>query len=176
MNQKEIWKDIPNYEGIYQVSSFGRVKSLEIKNLNKLGVERTLKEKIRKTPQNKRGYKSVMLRKNGKYTSFPVHKLVAIVFLNHKPCGMKLVVDHIDNDNTNNKVENLQVISNRENVSKGFKLRFKTSMFTGVSWSIKAKKWRAAFGNNGKYYHIGYYKCEFKAYLAYQKELKKITE
>ena len=126
----EIWKDVLNYEGLYQVSNLGRVKSLKRKVRHFSG-ERLVPERILKGGVNDKGYILVNLGKKGTKKVFAVHKLVAIAFLNHKPCGYKLVVDHIDNNKLNNKLENLQIITQQENVLKS-KINF-TQHFEGVS-------------------------------------------
>jgi len=125
----EIWKDVLNYEGLYQVSNLGRVKSLKRKVRHFSG-ERLVLERILKGGVNDKGYILVNLGKKGTKKVFAVHKLVAIAFLNHKPCGYKLVVDHIDNNKLNNKLENLQIITQQENVLKS-KINF-TQHFEGV--------------------------------------------
>ena len=99
----EIWKPIKNYEGIYEISNLGRVKSLkrivkkEIHNIN-------ISEKILKQTLNINKYLMVSLNKNGIKKNVKVHLLVAESFLNHKTDSThKIVVDHIDNNKTNNK-------------------------------------------------------------------------
>jgi ribosomal protein L15E len=73
-----------------------------------------------------------------------------MAFLNHTPCGYKIVVDHIDNNiKTDNRLENLQLITQRENVSKDIKNT--SSKYIGVCWHKKAKKWRSSIQINGKY-------------------------
>ena len=118
MNNIEIYKNVTGYEGIYQVSNLGNVKSLERKVIGKLDSIRTLKEKVLKNNLNKKGYYLVGLMKDNKQATKKVHQLVAIAFLGHTPCGMKLVVDHIDNNPLNNRVDNLQIITQRENSTK----------------------------------------------------------
>lgn len=155
---KEVWKDIPNYEGVYQVSDFGNVKSF--KGIN----ERLLKKRLIKT-----GYFSVVLSKDNKRKEISIHQLVAITFLNHKPNGTSyLVVDHINNIKTDNRLENLQLISNRKNCSKDKK---GTSKYTGVSWNKKRCKWVSQININRKVKNLGYFNCEYSAYLAYKLEL-----
>ena len=112
----EKWKEVPNYEGRYWVSNLGRVKNES--HLLSLGL------------QSGR-YHSTTLSKDGVRKSFLVHQLVAIAFLNFVPNGNKLIVDHIDNNPLNNNLENLQVITHRQNLSKDKKN--KTSKYTGVS-------------------------------------------
>lgn len=163
MNQKEVWKDVKNYEGIYQVSNFGRVKSF-----NKV------KAKILKCSLTDAGYYRVNLHKNGKQRNFKIHQLVAISFLNHTPNGHKVVVDHIDNNPLNNKLENLQLITNRENSSKD---RFGgTSKYIGVSLVGRTNKWKAQIRIKGKDKFLGHFNNELEASNAYQEELKELIK
>ena len=160
---KEIWKDVPGFEGMYQVSDLGNVKSL------KFGKERLLKQATDST-----GYLNVSLYKEGKRKGFKAHVLVAMAFLNHVPCGHRLVVDHIDNDKMNNSLDNLQVITNRENLSKDKKGG--SSKYVGVSWSKRDKRWRAEIRINGKYKFLGYFDDEVLASEAYQEALKDLLK
>ena len=105
MNIQEEWKSIPNYEEFYEISSLGRVK-------NKL-TQKVLKQSI-----DNNGYLVLNLRKDYIKKTKRVHQLVAITFLNHKPCGMKLVIDHINNNRSDNRLENLQIVTQKENVIK----------------------------------------------------------
>jgi len=171
-NVQEIFKDIPNFEGIYQISNLGSVKSLERKVKHSKGGLRMVKEKILKPTDDGKGYLQVMLQRQGRIKLFQVHQLVAMVFLNHKPCGHKLVVDHINNISSDNRVENLQLISNRENSSKDKKGG--SSKYVGVCWSKAIRKWIAYIKINEKRIHLGTFKDEYKAHLAYQNKLKEI--
>ena len=92
MENVEIWKNIPGYEGIYQCSNLGRIKSL--------GNDRSRKEKILKQFINENGYYNLILWKNGKTKTYKVHQLVCIVFLSHDK-NSNLVVDHKDGDTKN---------------------------------------------------------------------------
>ena len=112
-----IWKDVIGYEGSYQVSDTGLVKSLERKDT----IGRVVRERILRAGVNERGYEVVALRRGGKSNTRKVHQLVAESFLNHKRCGLKIVVDHIDHNKLNNKAENLQLLTKGENISKGYK-------------------------------------------------------
>ena len=157
----EVWKDLPEYIGHYQVSNLGNIRSLKYN-----------KTKILSKRLNKNERHSVNLSKDGIIKSgTKLHQLVAICFLNHKPCGHKLVVDHINNNKTNDKLYNLQVITARENSTKDKK---GTSKYTGVCWHKRINKWQAAIQINGIIKHLGYYKNEQKASQAYQNELNKI--
>lgn len=103
----EIWKDIEGYEGLYQVSSEGMVKSL---NYNRTG-----KERILKSAKDKYGYLFVKLRKEGTVKYYLIHRLIAIAFIpnpDNKPC-----IDHINGDKTDNRVENLRWVTHKENMN-----------------------------------------------------------
>jgi hypothetical protein len=156
--KKEIWKDIPEYEGEYQVSNFGNILSLK-----------NNRSKILKPTYDKYGYSMYGLSKNGIVKNFRGHILVAIVFLNHKPCGFKLVIDHINGNPKDNTLNNLRIISHRENVSRGYKN--KSSNYRGVCWHKNKNKYMA-YSINRKY--IGYYNTELEAYnaiLEYEKKM-----
>lgn len=95
---KEIWIPVKGYEGLYEVSSFGRVRSL--------GNDKTKKTKILSIFSNKYGYFNIMLWKNGKRKCYKVHRLVAEAFI---PNWFDYPqVNHIDEDKTNNRVDNLE--------------------------------------------------------------------
>lgn len=168
----EVWKDIKGYDN-YQVSNYGSVRSLDRMVNNKHGTLTFRKGKILKGTPTVFGYLTVSLHRNSKKITTAIHKLVAIAFLNHTPNGHKLVVDHIDNNSLNNKLDNLQIITQRENVCKDRKNG--SSEFTGVSWYSHAKKWQARIQINGKSEYLGLFNCELKAAEAYQKALKEIN-
>lgn len=158
----EIWKKIPGFEN-YEVSNKGNVKSL------KFGKERILKLNI-----NSKGYLVLSLFKNGKRKHFEVHQLVAIAFLNHKPDGFKIVVDHINEKKTDNRLENLQLITNRENVLKSIDKNKTSSKYMGVSWDKKSKKYRTQIRINGKSKYLGNFKNPKIAHAVYLNAIKNI--
>lgn len=110
----EIWKDIKGYEGDYQISNLGRVKTL------KKQVGRKETEKIMTPTTTYQGYSRIVLRKNGKVRMFAVHRLVAEAFI-PKVEG-KPIVDHINGDRKDNKVENLRWCTFRENAQNTRKM------------------------------------------------------
>ena len=106
MKNNEIWKDILGYEGLYQVSNLGRVKSL------KYG-----KEKILKPRKNTKGYLSIKLYKNGLKKTYYVHRLTAQTFI---PNPNDLTeINHKDEDKENNRVENLEWCDRKYNNNYG---------------------------------------------------------
>lgn len=111
--QKEIWKDIKNYEGRYQISNMGRVKSLFRKVKTVSGYYITVQEKILKQTVDNTGYYVVSLWKNNKHLRAHIHRLVAETFIfnhNNKP-----FINHIDGDKLNNNVSNLEWCTPKEN-------------------------------------------------------------
>jgi len=166
--EEEEWKDIPGYESYYQVSSLGNVRSFKKRNSKKLRTEpKLLKHGL------SNGYYYVGLKKDGKRKHFKVHQLVAIAFLNHIPDGMKIVVDHINGNKLDNRVENLQLISNRENCIRSIDKTKTSSKYIGVSWSKKKKKWRARIQFEGKQKNLGGYDTELKAWFRIKKFKRK---
>lgn len=165
--QKEVFKDIPGYEGIYQVSNLGNVKSLS-RNIYKLDgtLKKISKNILLKLFLDDKGYYMVKLYNNNSKKTFKVHKLVAITFLNHTPNKYELVVDHINNIRTDNRVENLQLITNRENCIKDKKVG--SSRYTGVSWKKTINKWESKIQLNKINYFLGYFKSELEAHKAYE--------
>lgn len=107
MEEKEIWKDIVGFEGLYEVSNMGRVKSLKrtVWNSGK-GCYKTVAERILKPGKNSNGYLQVQLYKDGKKKMDRIHRLVATAFCEN-PHGFK-EVNHIDEDKTNNCADNLE--------------------------------------------------------------------
>lgn len=109
----EIWKNIKGYEGLYQVSDQGRVKSLERKD--RLG--RTIKERILKPAPSAQGYPIVCLYVGRKRKTLKVHRLVCEAF--HENPDNKPCVNHIDENKTNNCASNLEWCTYAENTNHG---------------------------------------------------------
>lgn len=161
-NQEEVWKTIGDYKD-YQASNLGRIKSL------KLGKERILKSGL-----STGGYRVVIIHHNKKRYAKKVHQLIAIAFLNHIPCGHKSVVNHKDFNRVNNNLNNLEIITHRENGNK--KHLKSSSKYTGVSWCTKYGKWESRITINKKLKFLGYFHNETDAHNAYQNKLKEINK
>lgn len=106
---KEEWQPIAGYEGLYEVSNLGHVKSL--------GNDKSRKEKIMKPEKDKDGYLRVTLCRNGKGKHFKVHRLVATAFLPN-PEGFP-EINHLDEVKTNNCISNLEWCSTKYNSNYG---------------------------------------------------------
>jgi len=161
MNVEEIWKDVPQYEGIYQVSNKGRVKSLDRLNSS----DRKCKGSILKLQKTGNGYLKIELYKNNSYKRFSVHRLVMSCFKGDS----ELVVDHINGVKDDNRLENLRYLTNRDNVSRG--MLNKTSKYTGVSWDNSKQKWRAYLRIDTIGYSLGVFDSELEAMETYNKSL-----
>ncbi len=158
----EVWKTIKNYENLYEISNYGRVKSLRRGIILKPG------KTISKKKIGRRGYYFVNLVKNKKLYSITIHRLVAEAFLNHTSLGThEIVIDHIDNNPFNNNVNNLQLLTNRQNCTKD---PIKgTSNYMGVYYKKDRNKWNSQIKFNNEVVYLGTYLSEKDAHLAYEK-------
>lgn len=156
-----MWKEIPGYEDLYAINKFGEIKSLSrvsIRNNHTV----ILKEKLLTVHDNGKGYLVVCLTKQGKQKTEKIHQLMAITFLNHtKQKG--LVIDHIDGNSKNNSLNNLRIISQRDNCLYSRKKR--STNFLGV---YKDKtNWAASIRINGKRKFLGIFSTPEEAESAY---------
>lgn len=148
---EEVFKDVPGYEGLYQVSNLGRIENL------RFGNGTILKKRV-----NSRGYLQVSLWKFKKAKRFKTHQLVAITFLNHTPDGNTTAVNHIDNNKLNNNLNNLQLITHREYLLKK----------RGVRFNKESNKWEVIITTKKKKIYVGFFNTEIEALNAYQNTLK----
>lgn len=154
----EQWKDIPQYEGLYQVSNLGRVKRLYMVIEYCDGRVYTYHERILKPTINAK-YSYVDLYDRQSKKRFAVHRLVYSVFIGELIDG--LCIDHIDNNQSNNNLNNLQQITQLQNVRK------ELDFWAGTDFRWDKMKWRARF----KKKHIGYFNNRFDAILSIHKQL-----
>ena len=173
--ETEVWKNIPGYEGYYQASDSGRVRSLDRVIAYKSGASKLLEGNML-NPTMRNGYKKVNLAMKGRKKAFEISQLVAMAFLGHEPDGHKLVVDHINGNKLDNRVENLRIVTNRANVSTCFRTDNGTfsSEYVGIYWNINSLKWHSSIYYDGINIHLGLFDNEIDASNAYQKALSKI--
>lgn len=160
MIENHEWFDIPDYINIYKINKLGEIKNS--------------KNKIFKPSLNTSGYLKVCLSKNKNLKYFMVHQLMALTFLNNYQLGQRdFVIDHIDNNKLNNNLNNLKIVSFRENVSKNRKNINSTSIYTGVSKNKLNNKYLVYINTTGKNRYIGSFDKEEDANNAYIVELNK---
>ena len=143
MEEKEIWRAIKGYEGLYEVSNMGRIKSVERTarcGLNG-GCYRTVSEKILKADISSNGYLLIGLSKGGKVNRYSIHRLVAEAFIpniDNLPC-----INHIDENKENNCVENLEWVTYKENNNHGTHNEKLSEKLRGRKQSEESNKKRA---------------------------------
>lgn len=145
---EEIWKPILDFNGLYEISNLGNVKSLR----NNL---------ILKSNKCNSGYLKVKLYDKGREKTYMIHTLVAMYFLNHIPNGQTMVVNHINLNRLDNRLCNLEVISQRENSNQ--KHLKTTSDYVGVSLIKEYKTYnlyKASIRINTILIYLGDYKDE----------------
>lgn len=162
MKSDTVIKDVPSYEGLYRASSDGVVYRVLKSGFNKAV----------KGSKNRKGYLVVKLcRGADDQKSFTVHRVIAMTFLGDRPDG--LVTDHIDGNRTNNSVDNLQYITNRENVIKGsLHIDRGQNLPLGVSCTSNGK-YRAVRRFEGKSYFLGSFDSPDEASDAYLSAITK---
>jgi len=174
MMSKEIWKPIKGFEGRYEVSSFGNVRSYV-----KWGCKGDLLTKPRLkvlTIHKGTGYKEVNLRdSNGNKKVLQVHKLVLEAFIGECPPGCN--ASHIDETKTNNHIENLKWASYKENMNMPKRLqRFikgRPLSKTGFRGVVKIDdRYRAQITINKDRYYLGTFNTVIEAHEAYKKAYK----
>lgn len=139
---EEIWRPVEGYEGLYEVSSYGRVRSLD--RYDKMN--RFWKGRILNLSDNGIGYLRVQLYSNNKAKWFFVHRLVAIAFIPN-PDNLP-EVNHIDEDKTNNRIDNLEFCDHKYNLNFGTikdrirDTKLKNGHWSGLSKEEYNKKWR----------------------------------
>lgn len=167
---EELYKPVKGYGGSYEVSNLGNVKNLgRYVNCHHNSI-RLIKERILKQSIDTYGYPIISLNQNGKRKTRTVHQLVVEAFLNHNPCAMKLVVNHINFNKKDNRVENLEIVTSRVNSNR--KHLKSSSQYTGVT--KERGKWRAQIVINKKKKYLGFFVNEIDAHNAYQDELKSL--
>lgn len=152
---QEIWKDILEFEGNYQVSNLGRIRNLERKVKRRDNTFRLIKERIRKPQINKRGYIIATLCTSELTKTFSVHQLVAQAFLPNFIKGME--INHIDGNPGNNSINNLEISNPSHNQLHAIRIGLKSpqgiSKYHHVSYinNPRAKsRWAVCIRYNGK--------------------------
>lgn len=175
--EKEIWHDIKGWKGFYQISDKLRVKSLQRTitfksnrwGKNKLCI-RIIKERILH-PNRSKGYVQYAFSKNCILVTWLRCRIIAELFL-PKIKG-KTVLNHKNGIRDDDRLENMEWVNRRENLSHEYLSRKKTSKYTGVFFHKREQKWRAQLGIGYKRIQLGSFKTELEAAEAYQSSLVK---
>ncbi len=126
----EIWKDVVDFEGLYQVSNMGNVRSLNYRN--------TGKEGVLKPQKHNRGYLCINLSKEGKCKTFTIHRLVAEAFIPN--IDNKPDIDHINTIRDDNRVENLRWVTKKENNNNELSRKHNSEARKGKHHTEESKK------------------------------------
>lgn len=161
--ENEIWKDVKRFEKIYQVSNYGRIKSLKRKG-------RANDKLISTYIGSSDGYLCVKLLLNGKRLTLRVHILVGDAFLGERP--YKHDINHKDSIRSNANLNNLEWCTRRQNTTHGYMKKQTSSKYTGVHWNKKRNKWESSISIDGKNVFLGRYIEEYEAHIAYQNKVK----
>lgn len=154
----ELWKTIKGYKGRYRVSNYGRVSSRSKRSGIKI-LQSCLAF----------GYNTYNLCKNSKAKWFRGARLVATYFI-RKP-RLNEVVNHIDGSRNNDHVDNLEIVTQRENLTHCKKR--KSDRLTGAAWSEADQCWRSSIKIKRTSYSLGSFPTELLAHKAYIKELER---
>ena len=159
---EEVFRDIPNYVGLYQVSNMGSVKSFK-----------GIAPRLLKQGTNCHGYKYVILHRDAVRVSFNVHKLIQLAF--DMGAGY---MDHINGIKIDNRLDNLRVVTPRQNSQN--KVCHRNGKLVGASlnsggWNFK-KPWQSTIKINGKNKSLGYFATELEAHQRYMKECELLDE
>lgn len=153
-----MFKDINGYEGLYKINKNGDILSVKRNNKLKLNTDGN-------------GYIKVRLYKNNNTKYFKLHRLLATHFITN-PNNLKCV-NHIDGNTLNNKLDNLEWVSQRENMCHSQINRKSTSKYIGVCFVKSKGKWVATIYIDKKLIFLGYFNSEVEAYnsrLKFEKE------
>jgi hypothetical protein len=156
------WRPIKGFEGLYEVSSEGQIKSLEKVTSHWKGGSRILKEKILSSSDDKNGYKIIGLSNGYKSKTYKVHRIVADTFIENKL--NKPTVNHINNIKSDNSVNNLEWNTFRENSCHRSLSKNKTSNYSNIHFCKTANKWIAQIQSELKKKMIGAFDSEEIAY------------
>lgn len=143
--QLETWKPIPGYEGQYEASNIGRVRSLDRVAIHKNGFRQRIRGRMLVVVHNKSGYATVSLCRDGKARRVVIHRLVLEAFVGPKPPGQ--VTRHLNGDKLDNRLENLTYGTYSENAQDAvrhgtFNMLTGDSCKRGHPWSEESTYWR----------------------------------
>lgn len=153
--QRERWAKVPNIDGEYMISDLGNMVNVKTgKKVGHIGQDR---------------YCHFSGRVNGKIKDFKIHQLVYDAFGGGQYDGKKIVIDHINRDRSDNRIQNLQLLKFRDNCNKDIEVG--RSGIMGVSWNTAKQRWLAQISLSDRRYVLGYRKTIDQAKELYDNAL-----
>lgn len=139
--EKEIWKKIPGFKDFYEVSNFGNLRSFSSKQNGKMMT--LIREYRGKLPLY---LKTVLRTADNKNRTRPIHSLVMLAFCGPTPKGM--IINHIDGNKLNNRLDNLEFITQGQNIQHAYDHGLREKKFFGISYN--SKEWKEYIKNGRK--------------------------
>ena len=153
--REENWKKIENIDGDYMISDLGNMVNVRTgKRVGAIGHDR---------------YVHFMGKQDGKVKNFKVHQLVWDAFGGKSYDGKRIVIDHINNIRSDNRIENLQLLKFRDNCNKGIKVG--RSEVMGISWNTAKQRWLAQISLGGQRFVLGFRRTIDEAKSLYDEAL-----
>jgi hypothetical protein len=161
----EEWKSFGEFVGRYEFSNMGRIRSL----MN--GDKSREEPRVLKTYNSKKGYSWGRMYFNGEKRSAQVHRLVMTAFIGSAPEGCN--IDHINGDKSDNRLSNLEYVTNRENKLRGVTGKKVYSQLRGVTFDKQICRWKSQIRDStGRKIHIGTFDSDIEASSAYSEILR----
>jgi hypothetical protein len=164
----EIWKDIPGYEGVYQASCLGRVRSLDKIMMLCSGPYIHKGRVLKPRPGTTSPYLLVSLSRDGVRKMVLLHRIIALVFVEN--IDSKPEVNHINGNKFDNRPENLEWVTSSENkihaLATGLRKRGTGNGYPGVSFHKTQQKWQACITYQRRRYYLGTFDLEKDAIRA----------
>jgi len=164
--KKEIWKFVVGYEGLYEISNFGKIRSVNRIINHSSGGTRLYPGKILSPSTDKDGYLHIHLSKEGKLKYFRIHRLVYHAFKGELPKE----IDHKDRNKLNNNIKNLRPATNSLNQGNREAPKNNLSGYKGIWQEKRTGKWRAAIQKDNKRQWLGSFNNIEEAVAVYNKK------
>ncbi len=160
----EIWKEIPEYEGYYEVSNYGNIRTMNRFIVNSKGIKSYYVSKYRNPSVY--DYRIILLSKNGKVKGFKISRLVALLFVSGRNLE-KNIVNHIDGNKLNDYFKNLEWCTSSQNSIHSFEkgMSIKKNKVSGIFYEKRRNKWASYLYRNNKNIFIGRFNTQEEAII-----------
>lgn len=165
--EAEIWKPVPGYEGLYEASDQGRVRSLDVRVPMRWGATRIRRGRILRHNITQTGYPSVMLSKSSQQLRVTVHRIVAVAF-GLVDGGDDAEIDHINRDRADPRLVNLRRATSSQNkrVAPTAGRRKRADALRGA-YLKPSGRWQALVSEEGRQTYLGSFQTELEAHRRY---------